>query len=225
LSFIIYFKFYSIRLSRSYDLGCGFDKLTQFIFCLSFQFHHSTLSLLEIRFYNLFWFGLYRIIIVSHLGLQTSMLTQINSNWFNMLLFQYLYKKITLNIYFEPNYVFICRLDCFCTLKLTRSHRINLYIIFLKKLLKEILIYLKIYFFMLKEIFLQPDGQSSSRNKFAVTQKNLSRFQLGAKKSISYPPLTKSQTPPQYLTQHTRLNVRPIYNSPFHLTNYQSPCF
>ena len=49
---------------------------------------------------------------------------------------------------------------------------------------------------MLKEIFLQPDGQSSSRNKFAVTQKNLSRFQLGAKKSISYPPLTKSQTPP-----------------------------
>ena len=130
LSFIIYFKFYSIRLSRSYDLGCGFDKLTQFIFCLSFQFHHSTLSLLEIRFYNLFWFGLYRIIIVSHLGLQTSMLTQINSNWFNMLLFQYLYKKITLNIYFEPNYIFISRLDYFYTLKLTKSHRINLYIIF-----------------------------------------------------------------------------------------------
>ena len=60
LSFIICFNLVSIGLFQSHDPGREFDMLTLVIFlCLfflinCFQFHYSTLSLLEIELHNLF---------------------------------------------------------------------------------------------------------------------------------------------------------------------------
>jgi len=56
LNFIIYFNFFSFGLSWSHDPGCEVDKLTRVIFIIIFfQFHRSTLILLEIELYSLFF--------------------------------------------------------------------------------------------------------------------------------------------------------------------------
>jgi len=88
LDFIIYFNLLSIGLYWSHDSGHEFDKLTRvesslfFVlfnwFC--FQFHPSTLSLLKIELYNLFWYAFYRVITFSWLDVTS----QIHASYKNV---------------------------------------------------------------------------------------------------------------------------------------------
>jgi hypothetical protein len=49
------------------------------------------------------------------LGMHVGILTRIDPTISNMLLSQYLLKRLILNIYFESNYDFIEHLGCHCT--------------------------------------------------------------------------------------------------------------
>jgi hypothetical protein len=80
LSFVIYFNFLSIGLSQSHYLGCKFNRLTRvdLIYFFSFQFHHSTLSLLEVKlqkFILIFFSWNYHSLIIRHAD------WQVNSCW------------------------------------------------------------------------------------------------------------------------------------------------
>jgi hypothetical protein len=104
LSFIICFNLLSIRLFQSHDPGREFDRLTLVIFlCLffvinCFQFHYSTLSLLEIELHNLFWFTFYGVITVSCLDIQIERPTRISSICCCLNIY---IKKFILNIFFR----------------------------------------------------------------------------------------------------------------------------
>jgi hypothetical protein len=114
LSFIICFNLLSIRLFQSHDPGREFDRLTLVIFlCLffvinCFQFHYSTLSLLEIELHNLFWFTFYGVITVSCLDIQIERPTRISPICCCLNIY---IKKFILNIFSESNYIFTSHLS------------------------------------------------------------------------------------------------------------------
>ena len=120
--FVNYLNLLSFGLSRSFDPGYEFGKLTQvtrviiffFIFYngFFFQFHNTASGLLWIRFCNLLWFIFSRVIIILWLSMRVNRLVQVNFNQFSMLLFWYLYKKN----YFK--YLFLVKLYFFQLSKL-----------------------------------------------------------------------------------------------------------
>jgi hypothetical protein len=99
LFFIICFYLLYIGLYRPHDPSYGFGKLTRvnssyfycsFVNLIYFQLHSLILSLLEIEFYNLFWFFFCEVIMISWPRILISKWTWVDPNWFNIFPFQYL---------------------------------------------------------------------------------------------------------------------------------------
>jgi hypothetical protein len=116
------FSLLSKRLLWSHDPGHWFGGLTcvdlscflGLFFLFFFQFHLSTLGWFGIELHNLFWFSLYRVIMVSWPGREFGRLTQVDLYQFNMLLSQYFFKN-NIVLSFESNYIFTSDSGCLWT--------------------------------------------------------------------------------------------------------------
>ena len=87
LGFIIYCSLLYTWLARSCNPCHGFGRLTPVLFIFFnwqffFQFHHSTLGWLGIRFHDLFWFALYKVISVSLLKSRVWRVNLFNSSFY-----------------------------------------------------------------------------------------------------------------------------------------------
>jgi len=81
-------------LAQSFNPCHGFGGLTPILFVFFnwyffFQFHHSTLGWLEIRFHDLFWFAWYKIISVSLLESRVWRVNFVNSSFYWLFLLEF----------------------------------------------------------------------------------------------------------------------------------------